>query len=70
MTEYLIEDDPTRIEDAAGHVIAGGYILSSIIFCRMCRCFGKDGKPFCTKFDFFDESMLDGKGFCYWGERV
>ena len=39
-------------------------------YCRSCRHFGIDGKPGCSKFGFAEESMKDGKGFCYWGERA
>ena len=50
--------------------MTGGSIFKAIVFCRTCRHFGIDGKPYCSKFGFYDERMEDGKGFCYWGERV
>ena len=53
-------------EDGARKAVS----LSKVSFCRSCRHFGIDGKPGCGKFGFTEESMKDGIGFCYWGDRA
>ena len=75
------EDDPNCVpycdnESNLGDVGPNDYCSGAELkkpkvktFCRNCKHFGIDGKPGCSKFGFTAESMADGIGFCYWGER-
>ena len=66
MTEYIIENDPTRT-DWQNAEIAGGYILDEIVRCRDCKLFDDTEPAGCTMFDFATPNQSNG--FCAWGER-